>query len=137
MLLFKDLKFHNVTVFIWPNNNMLINPDDLNYIVLDDVQPTQSLNWLRISVHIVFHRRSFASWHKPLLQYCMSSCAKEFINLTLGEENLHCIQFSMITPIFHHWCTLITKNISLVSQHLLYILIGWNLISLYWYLHYH
>lgn len=40
VLLFKELKFGNLVLFIWPNNNTLINLLDLNYTALEDVQPT-------------------------------------------------------------------------------------------------
>lgn len=40
VLLFKELKFGNFVLFIWPNNNTLINLLDLNYTAFEDVQPT-------------------------------------------------------------------------------------------------
>lgn len=48
-------------VFIWPNNNMLINLLDLNYTALADVQPAQLLSWLSTPDPTVLHIRNFTS----------------------------------------------------------------------------
>lgn len=86
MLLFKEFRFGNFMLFIWPNNNMLINLLDLNYTVHADVRPTQLSNWLSILDSTVLHIRSFTSKNKQLLDCSTSSSERKFIIFSLLKE---------------------------------------------------
>lgn len=89
-------------LFIWPNNNMLINLLDLNYTALEDVQPTRLLIWLSIPDPTAFAYRGFYIT-KQMVSGLLYFIIRKGINyLLFSKGNLYFVWFCKITPIFHN-----------------------------------